>query len=544
VIGVRSRARAAVFLASGACAWGAMSTPDAQALNVVKPICTVAGWVSGFVGKACSAVQNGGRFITAGKKLLTGHVGAAFKTAIGEGGSKVAFTASTGLALAAVVAWVRGGARAVLHETATAIDHTTAPQLGALWFSSTYWRVAGISAVLTLPFLFAAAIQAMVRSDLALLLRAAFGYLPLAMLAVAIAAPVTMLMLAASDQLAAIVSSTAGNDGSHFLDQTSGLVGALTSSSSSPFLLFFIGLLMVGGAMVLWLELLMRAAAVYVIVLMLPLAFAAFVWPARRPWAIRSVELLVALILSKFAIVAVLSLGGVALSHSAHQSVAGLLAGLALLLMGAFAPWALLRLLPLAEIASSAAGPLRHEGRAAMGASQRADAWAGEGDKWASQTAQMRRDAEEAKPDPPTAAGRSAVENLDAVAAHSPPAHIQAGGSAAPERAGAVAEATQPAGGDPVSPGPAEGPQAPAEAGQQARAEPAASAGDERSPGLGPMWQAKDGEWDVLTLGPEEPSPQVWPPRGDGAADANGSPRTADSPDPSPPRQPPENGHL
>ena len=57
----------------------------------------------------------------------------------------------------------------------------------------------------------------------------------------------------------------------------------------------------------------MREAAVYVIVLMLPLAFAAMVWPARRIWAIRAIELLVALILSKFAIVAVLSLGGAAL---------------------------------------------------------------------------------------------------------------------------------------------------------------------------------------------------------------------------------------
>ena len=57
---------------------------------------------------------------------------------------------------------------------------------------------------------------------------------------------------------------------------------------------------------------LIREAAVYVVVLMLPLAFAAFVWPARRIWAIRMVELLTALILSKFAVVAVLSLAGAA----------------------------------------------------------------------------------------------------------------------------------------------------------------------------------------------------------------------------------------
>jgi hypothetical protein len=96
-----------------------------------------------------------------------------------------------------------------------------------------------------------------------------------------------------------------------------------------------------------------------VIVLMLPLFFAALVWPARRVWAARAVELLVALILSKFAIVAVLALGGAALDHAAALSVTSLLAGLTLVLLAAFSPWALLRLLPLHEMASAAAGGLR-----------------------------------------------------------------------------------------------------------------------------------------------------------------------------------------
>src|SRR5207302_4979961 len=139
--------------------------------------------------------------------------------------------------------------------------------------------------------------------------RAALGYLPLAMLGVGIAAPLTMLLLAASDQLSAVVSSAAGHASTHFLDRASFGIGVLTIASRSPFVAFFAGLLTVAGALALWFELLLRAAAVYVIVLMLPLAFAALVWPARRIWAIRAIEVLIALILSKFLIVAVLSLG-------------------------------------------------------------------------------------------------------------------------------------------------------------------------------------------------------------------------------------------
>ena len=79
--------------------------------------------------------------------------------------------------------------------------------------------------------------------------------------------------------------------------------------------------------MVLWLELLMREAAVYVIVLMLPLVFAALVWPARRVWAVRAVELLVALILSKFAIVAVLCARRRGARRTRGAELARLLAG-------------------------------------------------------------------------------------------------------------------------------------------------------------------------------------------------------------------------
>jgi hypothetical protein len=312
-------------------------------------------------------------------------------SALGQGITGLASTATTALALTAIGTWVSGGATFVLHATAHVLGETTAPHLGSPWFSGAYWRVAGIAAVLTLPFLFAAAIQALVRSDLTLLVRAALGYLPLAMLAVAIAAPLTMLLLSASDELAAAVSSAAGHESVGFLDRAAGPLTALGAISGSPFLAFLVALFTVAGALVLWIELLMREAAVYVIVLMLPLAFAALVWPARRIWAIRSIELLVALILSKFAIVAVLSLGGAALGQSVHGSIAGLLAGIVLLGLGAFAPWALLRLLPLAEVASGAAGALRGQTGMAGSAWQYAGGWANEAHRWVSTTANMRR---------------------------------------------------------------------------------------------------------------------------------------------------------
>lgn len=339
-------------------------TPAPAGASIGDAVCGAAGLFSGIAGKACKVLEHGKQIVSAGRQLATGHVGRAVKTALGGGSSGSSGTASTAVGLAAIGTWVFGGARFALHETAKVLSETTSPQLTTTWFSSAYWRVAGIAAVLTLPFLFAAAVQAMLRSDLALLARAAFGYLPLAFLGVSIAAPLVMLLLAASDEMSAIVAKAGGSGGTHFLVLAGASAGLLSLLHGSPFLAFLVGLFTVAGAIVLWLELLAREAAIYVVVLMLPLAFASLVWPARRKWAIRSVELLVALILSKFAIVAVLALGGAALGHGPSEGVAGMLAGFVLVTLGAFAPWVLLRLLPLAELASGAVSSLRSEGRA------------------------------------------------------------------------------------------------------------------------------------------------------------------------------------
>jgi hypothetical protein len=336
----------------------ALAAPQRGVMRTHGVICKAAGLISGLVGTACKVISHPKTVITVGKKLLSGDPGGALNGLLGtSSGAGRAVAAAAGLA--AVVAWVTGGAHAALQETAKLIDTSSRPNLLSTWFSRAYWRVAAVSALLTLPFLFAAAIQALLRSDMTLLGRAAFGYLPLGMLAVGVAGPLTMLLLGASDEMSAIVSSASGHADGSFLAHAGVAAGAIGGAAISPFVAFFVALLTVAATITLWLELLIREAAVYVIVLMLPLFFAALVWPARRIWAVRAVELLIALILSKFAIVAVLALGGAALDHAAALSVTSLLAGLTLVLLAAFSPWALLRLLPLHEMASAAAGGLR-----------------------------------------------------------------------------------------------------------------------------------------------------------------------------------------
>jgi len=263
-------------------------------------------------------------------------------------------------AINAIGGWVLAGAKAALDQVAHLIGAATSPDLAAPWFSSTYWRVAGLAALLTVPFIFAAMLQAILRSDLALIGKVVFTYLPVSVLSVSLAAPVVTLLLSATDQMCSVVSSTTVDGGAQFLEQAGGFAGGLAAINGSPFFAVTVGLFAVAAALMLLIELTIRAAAVYVVVLLLPLAFAAFVWPARRIWAVRLVELLISLILSKFVIVAVLSLAGSALATT-DIGVSRLLTATALLLLSTFAPWALLRILPFTELGAGAAGALRHE---------------------------------------------------------------------------------------------------------------------------------------------------------------------------------------
>jgi hypothetical protein len=256
--------------------------------------------------------------------------------------------------------WVLGGTESALKTVAQIIGTATAPNLESAWFGAAYWRVAALAALLTVPFLFAAAVQALVRSDLALLTRSAFIYMPLSLIAVGLAAPVTMLLLAATDQMSAAVSAVGVEGGAKFLDSAAAAAAKYSAVDGSAFFAVVIALFAMLAALALALEMLVREAAVYVVVLMLPLGFAAMVWPARRVWATRLIELLVSLILSKFVIVAVLSLAGAALA-SGSSAISRLLVAMALVMLSVFAPWTLMRVLPFTEVAAGAAGALRRD---------------------------------------------------------------------------------------------------------------------------------------------------------------------------------------
>jgi hypothetical protein len=321
--------------------------------GIIDKGCGLLGTIGeGWWGKACRGVGD-----VLGVTSKIGGKANQAAGALGKLGSNPALQRAA--SLAAIVAWVLGGARWTMNHVATAISQTTSPHLSAAWFTRVYLKTEAIAWLLTIPFLVAAAIQAVLRSELALLAKAAFTYLPLAALVTGLAVPVTMLLLSGTDALSAGLARMAGQDGTHFLTGTSAWVTA-GLSVVDPFVAVIAAIIMVLAGFALWTEMVVRELAVYVVVLMLPLVFCAMVWPARRVWAQRTVEVLIALILAKFAIIVPLALGAAALAHGgAGSGVGRLAAGLALVGIGCLAPWLLMRLIPLAEVASATVGHIR-----------------------------------------------------------------------------------------------------------------------------------------------------------------------------------------
>jgi len=274
---------------------------------------------------------------------------------VGSIGGSVA-SAGIDAVLSGFSQWVASGAEWLLAQIGNVLVSTTTIDLSASWFTKHYGVMTGLAGVVVLPLLLVSTLQAVYRQNAGQLIRAFFVQLPLALLLGVVAIQIVVLCLSATDALCTEVAGGSGSDVKALLTgMTKGLVVAVGDPSTASFVLLLVGLLIAAAAFVLWLELLVRAAAVYVAVLFLPLALAALVWPAVSHWCRRLVETLTALILSKFVIVATLSLAAGAVSSgpagdgTGGSGFAAVLAGGALLVLSTFVPFSILRLIPMVE---------------------------------------------------------------------------------------------------------------------------------------------------------------------------------------------------
>lgn len=261
----------------------------------------------------------------------------------------------------------------LLQKVVRFIRHSTSPDLSADWFLDRYSFMTGLGALVLVPMLLFAAIRAIVQQDVSQLVRSFFVHLPVAVLGTFLAIHLAQGLLVGTDALSAAVAKGIAGDLSPFFDSVGRALVSPSSVTTQPsipaFALLLGAFLLIVGSFVVWLELVVRSAAVTVSAFFLPLILAGLVWPATAHWTKRLVQTLVALILSKFVIVSVISLATAAVAEPGDGGFGTIMGAAALMLMAAFSPVALMKLMPLAE--GAAVGHLEGMGRRPIGMVQR-----------------------------------------------------------------------------------------------------------------------------------------------------------------------------
>lgn len=272
---------------------------------------------------------------------------------------------------AGITSWVLGAVGGLVDGALNFLKTAARPDVQAAWFSgagSPYATVRNVAGLLLVGFVFLAIIQGLLAGDPATMLRRIATDVPVAVLGMVTTVTVAAKLLELTDALSTAVLRTSDGQAIHFLTG----FGASVTTATGGFAAVLVGLVAVVAALMLWVELMIRSVLVYLLVAVSPLGFAAMVWPAARPVLRRIVELLIAVIVSKLVVSIAFAVGVAALSGAgtagpagsgvgvaAADSVGGLLVGAAVLCMAAFAPFLVLRLVPLAEAALVAHGVSR-----------------------------------------------------------------------------------------------------------------------------------------------------------------------------------------
>lgn len=286
---------------------------------------------------------HGVTLICAGETLIDGAAGAAgdvVGSAVGTAGDAV---------MGGIVDWAASGAAWLVTEIGQQIDKSTRPAIGSSWFGAQYAAVRQLAVALSVLFLLAAIVHAVIRQDLRLLAYSVLVALPMALLLTFAAVILVELGLAVTDWMTGQALTSLGRDSERAFERLGDLLqpAALSGNPLPGLVMFFAAALTAVLALVVWIELVLREASIYVAVTFLPISFVAMIWRPTASWARRLTEWLGAIILAKFTIAVAFGIAGSALAHSSKAGgLTTLLGGCAVLLVAALTPWVLLRMLP------------------------------------------------------------------------------------------------------------------------------------------------------------------------------------------------------
>ncbi|WP_329463948.1 hypothetical protein [Streptomyces sp. NBC_01431] len=237
-------------------------------------------------------------------------------------------------------AWIIGKLSDAVKSTAT-VDFTNSS------FRTQYAVVFAAATFLTLVlWLLAVAKRAIRGVPLSTAISEAVGFLWLTVLASAFTPLILYTVVSATDAVTEAIANATGNQSDVFFGSFSAALKKGTDIGGGPIMLIVVALVSILAAGVLFLELVVRAALLYVGALLGTVVYAGLVdknmWGHVRRWA----GIMIAVIMVKPVIVIVLGLAGALSSGKGPDSFSAVVSGLAIILLAIFASAMIYRFVP------------------------------------------------------------------------------------------------------------------------------------------------------------------------------------------------------
>ncbi|SDD22532.1 hypothetical protein SAMN05216410_2988 [Sanguibacter gelidistatuariae] len=287
------------------------------------------------------------------------------------------------------------GAAAQIGElTLAALDSTTAIDLSVSWLRANIAVIATVTLPIVVGLFTVQVISSVLRREPGGLVRALTGVAK-AFVGSAIALAATQLALTAVDEICNYIAASAGTS----IGESAATFFTLTAiaTANNPAMSLVLGSILLLGFFLLWGVLLFRKAALILIAVFAPIAFAGSAWDQTKVWTRRWLEIVAALVFCKVVIVVVFVVGASAFSGTGPQvpdgalieaqspglaqGISNVLVGILLLSISIFTPWLTWRFVHWSGIeaaavmqSSMAANPVssmaRKGGRVVMSAGQ------------------------------------------------------------------------------------------------------------------------------------------------------------------------------
>ncbi|WNI23427.1 hypothetical protein [Streptomyces sp. ITFR-16] len=247
---------------------------------------------------------------------------------------------SLGRGCADAAAWIVGKLSEAVKSTAN-VDFTNTR------FLQQYAIVFAASTVLTLVlWLLAVAKRAIRGVPLTTAISEAIGFLWLTVLASAFTPLILYTIVSATDGVTEVIASSSGGQTDVFFGSFADALKKDSDIGGGPIMLIVVSLVSILAAGILWLELVIRAALLYVGALLGTAVYAGLVdknmWGHVRRWA----GIMIAVIMVKPVIVIVLGLAGALSSDDGPDAFSAVVSGLAIILLAIFASGMIYRFVP------------------------------------------------------------------------------------------------------------------------------------------------------------------------------------------------------